>query len=101
MLHSIKSLAFSKPERRKHYLQLMNELDQVNPQLIWNSIEINHSKKLNYIKELHLSTLNITFSFHKRFNNNELINQEENIFNLFSTAIGTTFQNINEASIIL
>lgn len=49
LLHSIKSLVFSPPDRRYHLLKLMSELDTVDPFLIWNSLEISQSKKLLYV----------------------------------------------------
>jgi vacuolar protein sorting-associated protein 13A/C len=51
------------------------------------------------MKEFVLSKIDMRFSFHKRFRNNSQF--EENVFNLFSTAIGATVQNFNEAEIIL
>ncbi|CAD8160815.1 unnamed protein product [Paramecium octaurelia] len=97
--HSIKSLCFQTPQQRHYYLESMSQQNQSNPCIVWKSLEINRSKKQVYIKEFVLSKIDLRFSFHKRFRTN--IQYDENVFNLFSTAIGATVQNFNDAEIIL
>ncbi|CAD8164451.1 unnamed protein product [Paramecium pentaurelia] len=97
--HSIKSLCFQTPQQRHYYLESMFQQNSSNPCIVWKSLEINRSKKQVYIKEFVLSKIDLRFSFHKRFRTT--IQYDENVFNLFSTAIGATVQNFNEAEIIL
>ncbi|CAK79548.1 unnamed protein product (macronuclear) [Paramecium tetraurelia] len=97
--HSIKSLCFQTPQQRHYYLESMFQQNSSNPCIVWKSLEIKRSKKQVYIKEFVLSKIDLRFSFHKRFRTN--IQYDENVFNLFSTAIGATVQNFNEAEIIL
>ena len=66
----------------------MSEFKEENPFLLWNTITISSSRKLMYIKELLLPPIEIVFSFHKKFHSTS--DSEENLFNLFSTAIGTS-----------